>query len=200
MVLINKIMKMLNRQECEDGLLYAKVAEQKYKLEPSADAAHNLAKMFFKKKQFSKSKGYFEKSIALEEDAEVKADLHYKMAIILLSENELIASRKHAYAAIKNKANWGQPYIVIGKVYVAAIKTFPGKAHEKQAVYWVAIDKFMKAKSVDPECAVEANKAIKTYSKYFPAKEEGFMQGLKEGESYKVGSWINETTKIRLNP
>ncbi|MDE5420102.1 hypothetical protein L3049_19090 [Labilibaculum sp. DW002] len=56
MVLINKIMKMLNRQECEDGALYAKVAEQKYKLEPSADAAHNLAKMFIKKKQFSKSK------------------------------------------------------------------------------------------------------------------------------------------------
>ncbi len=200
MVLINKIMKMLNRQECEDGALYAKVAEQKYKLEPSADAAHNLAKMFFKKKQFSKSKGYFEKSIALEGDAEIKADLHYKMAIILLSENKLVASRKHAYAAIKNKANWGQPYIVIGKVYIAGIKTFPGKAHEKQAVYWVAIDKFMKAKSVDPECAVEANKAIQTYSKYFPGKEEGFMQGLKEGDSYKVGSWINETTKVRLNP
>ncbi|MGZ2371246.1 hypothetical protein ACXR6G_15815 [Ancylomarina sp. YFZ004] len=199
MVLINKIMKMLNRQECEDGALYAKVAEQKYKLEPSADAAHNLAKMFFTKKQYSKSKDYFKKSIALEEDAEVKAELHYKMAIILISENDLIASRKHAYAAIKNKPNWGQPYIVIGRAYVAAIKTFPGKAHEKQAVYWVAIDKFMKAKSVDPECAVEANKLIHTYSKYFPAKEEAFMQGLKEGETYKVGSWINETTKIRLN-
>ena len=200
MVLINKIMKMLNRQECEDGALYAKVAEQKYKLEPSADAAHNLAKMFFKKKQFSKSKGYFEKSIALEEDVEVKAEIHYKLAIILLSENNLVSSRKNSFAAIKNKPNWGLPYIVIGKCYIAAIKTFPGKAHEKQALYWVAIDKFMKAKSVDPECAVEANKLIKTYSKYFPGKEEGFMQGLKEGGSYKVGSWINETTKVRLNP
>jgi len=199
MVLINKIMKMLNRQECEDGALYAKVAEQKYKLEPSADAAHNLAKMFIKKKQFSKSKEYLSKSIGLEEDAEVKADLHFKLASILLMEHNLVASRSNALAAIKNKPNWGQPYLLIGKCYAAGSKEFPGKMHEKQAVYWVAVDKFMKAKSVDPECAEEANKLIQTYSKYFPAKEEAFMQGLKEGETYKVGDWINETTKIRLN-
>lgn len=199
MVLINKIMKMLNRQECEDGALYAKVAEQKYKLEPSADAAHNLAKMFIKKKQFSKSKEYLQKSIDLEEDAEIKADLYFKLASINFMNLKLTSARKNARAAIKNMPNWGQPYILIGKCYAASSKTFPGKAYEKQAVYWVAVDKFKKAKSVDPECAVDANKWIKTYSKYFPRKEEAFMQGLKEGESYKVGGWINETTKIRLN-
>ncbi|MDE5423248.1 tetratricopeptide repeat protein [Ancylomarina sp. DW003] len=199
MVLINKIMKMLNRQECEDGALYAKVAEQKYKLEPSADAAHNLAKMFIKKKQFSKSKEYLQKSIDLEEDAEIKADLYFKLASINFMNFKLTSARKNARAAIKNMPNWGQPYILIGKCYAASSKTFPGKAYEKQAVYWVAVDKFKKAKSVDPECAVDANKWIKTYSKYFPRKEEAFMQGLKEGESYKVGGWINETTKIRLN-
>ncbi|MCZ4693863.1 tetratricopeptide repeat protein [Ancylomarina euxinus] len=199
MVLIDKIMKMLNRQECEDGALYAKVAEQKYRLEPSADAAHDLAKMFIKKKQFSKSKEYIQKSIELEGDAEVKADLHFKLGSILLMENNLVDSKKNALDAIKNKPNLGNAYLLIGKCYAAASKDFPGKLHEKQALYWVAVDKFMKAKSVDPECAVEANKLIQTYSKYFPAKEEAFMQGLKEGETYKIGSWINETTKIRLN-
>ena len=200
MVLINKIMKMLNRQECEDGALYAKVAEQKYKLEPSADAAHNLAKMFIKKKQFSKSKGYIQKSIDLEEESEVKADLYFKLASIILMEGNLSAAKKNALAAIKNKPNWGKPYLLIGKCYAAAHKTFKGKAYEKQALYWVAVDKFMKAKSVDSECATEANQLIKTYSKYFPAKEEAFMQGLKEGGTHKIGSWINETTKVRLNP
>lgn len=199
MVLINKIMKMLNRQECEDGALYAKVAEQKYKLEPSADAAHNLARMFIKKKQFSKSKEYIQKSIDLEEEAEVKAGLYIKLATIQFMQNNLPATKKNALNAIKSNPNLGQAYLLIGRSYAAASKTFPGKPHEKQALYWVAVDKFKKAKSVDSECAVEANKLITTYSKYFPAKEEAFMQGLKEGESYKVGSWINETTKIRLN-
>lgn len=199
MVLINKIMKMLNRQECEDGALYAKVAEQKYNLEPSADAAHNLAKMFIKKKQFSKSKEYLAKSIELEEDAEIKADLHFKLGSIDLMQHKLTAAKKNALSAAKYKANWGQPYLLIGKCYAAGSKDFPGKVHEKQALYWAAVDKFMKAKSVDSECAAEANKLIKTYSKYFPAKEEAFMQGLKEGETYKIGSWVNETTKVRLN-
>ncbi len=199
MVLINKIMKMLNRQECEDGALYAKVAEQKYNLEPSADAAHNLAKMFIKKKQFSKSKEYLAKSIELEEDAEIKADLHFKLGSIDLMQHKLTAAKKNALSAAKYKANWGQPYLLIGKCYAAGSKDFPGKVHEKQALYWAAVDKFMKAKSVDSECAAEANKLIKTYSKYFPRKEEAFMQGLKEGETYKIGSWVNETTKVRLN-
>jgi tetratricopeptide (TPR) repeat protein len=155
--------------------------------------------MFIKKKQFSKSKEYLQKSIDLEEDAEIKADLYFKLASINFMNLKLTSARKNARAAIKNMPNWGQPYILIGKCYAASSKTFPGKAYEKQAVYWVAVDKFKKAKSVDPECAVDANKWIKTYSKYFPRKEEAFMQGLKEGESYKVGGWINETTKIRLN-
>lgn len=199
MVLINKIMKMLNRQECEEGVLYAKVAEQKYKLEPSADAAHNLAKMFIKKKQFSKSMGYLEKSISLEEDAEVKADLHFKLGSILLMQHKLVAVRKNALAAIKFKSNWGQPYILIGKAYAAFSKEYSKKPVERGSVYWVAVDKFKKAKSVDPECAEEAQKLINTYSKYFPGKENAFFEGLKEGDTYKVGAWINETTKVRLN-
>jgi len=199
MVLINKIMKMLNRQECEDGALYAKVAEQKYKLEPSADAAHNLAKMFIKKKQFTKSMEYLNKSISLEEDAEVKADLHFKLGSILLMQHKLVDARKNALAAIKLKSNWGQPYLLIGKAYAAFSKDYSKKPVEKASVYWVAVDKFKKAKSVDPECAEEAQKLINTYSKYFPGKENAFFEGLKEGDTYKVGAWINETTKVRLN-
>jgi hypothetical protein len=59
MVLINKIMKMLNRQECEDGALYAKVAEQKYKLEPSADAAHTWLRCLSRKSSFLKVRNIF---------------------------------------------------------------------------------------------------------------------------------------------
>ncbi len=198
MVLINKIMKLLNRQQCEDDIFYAKVAEQKYKLDPNADAAHNLAKMFIKKKQFSKSKEYLIKSVDLETDPETKADLYFKLANIVFMEKDLPGAKKYALSAISNNPKWGQPYLLIGKCYVTASSTFPGKPHEKQALYWVAVDKFLKARSVDPECVIEANKLIKTYSKYFPGKEEGFMQGLKDGDSYKVGSWINETTTVRL--
>jgi len=198
MVLINKILRMLNRQECEDGALYAKVAERKYELEPNADAAHNLAKMFIKKKEFTKSKEYLTKSIELEENVDAKADLHFKLASILLMQSKYSAAKSNALKAIRLKPNWGQPYLLIGKAYAAYSKNYGSTPLEKQSVYWVAVDKFIKAKAVDSECAEEARGLINTYSKYFPRKEEAFFEGIKEGDTYKVGAWINESTKARL--
>jgi len=199
MVLINKILRMLNRQECEDGALYAMVAERKYELEPNADAAHNLAKMFIKKKEFGKSKGYLEQAIELEEDADIKADLHYKLAYILLSQNQLSASKSNALKAASLKSGWGAPYLLIGKAYASYSKKYGTTSLDHQKVYWVAVDKFLKAKAIDSECAEEARELINTYSKYFPGKEEAFFEGIKNGDVVKIGDWINETTKARLN-
>jgi tetratricopeptide (TPR) repeat protein len=199
MVLINKILRMLNRQECEEGALYAKVAERKYELEPNADAAHNLAKMFIKKKEFGKSKGYLEQAIELEEDADIKADLHFKLANIHFFNNNYPAVKKHALKAAGLRSGWGQPYLLIGKAYAAYSKKYGSKPIEHQYVYWVAVDKFKRAKAIDPDCAAEANKQIATWSKYFPNKENAFFEGIKDGDVIKVGDWINETTKARLN-
>jgi tetratricopeptide (TPR) repeat protein len=199
MVLINKILRMLNRQECEDGALYAMVAERKYELEPNADAAHNLAKMFIKKKEFGKSIGYLEQAIELEEDADIKADLHFKLANIHFFNNNYPAVKKHALKAASLRSGWGQPYLLIGKAYAAYSKKYGTKPIEHQYVYWVAVDKFKKAKAVDSDCAEEANKQIATWSKYFPNKENAFFEGIKDGDVIKVGDWINETTKARLN-
>ncbi len=198
MVLINKILRMLNRQECEDGALYAEVAVRKYELEPNADAAHNLAKMFIKKKEFDKSKEYLAKSIELEQDADTKADLHFKLATILLMQSQYSSAKSNALKAAEYRPTWGKPYLLIGKAYAAYSKNYGASALEKQSVYWVAVDKFLKAKAIDPECSEEARELINTYSKYFPRKEEAFFEGIKEGDTFKVGDWINESTKARL--
>ncbi|GAB7086388.1 lipopolysaccharide assembly protein LapB [Marinifilum fragile] len=199
MVLINKILRMLNRQECEDGALYAMVAERKYELEPNADAAHNLAKMFIKKKEFGKSKDYLEQAIELEEDAEIKADLHYKLASIQFLQGQLSASKSNALKAADLKQNWGLPYILIGKTYASYSQKYGSSDLDHKKVFWVAVDKFKKAKAIDPECAADAQKLISDYSRHFPGKEEAFFEGIKNGDVVKIGDWINETTKARLN-
>jgi tetratricopeptide (TPR) repeat protein len=199
MKLINKILRMLNRQECEDGALYAKVAERKFELEPNADAAHNLARMFAKKKQFSKAKEYFTQAIELEEREDVKADLHFKLASINFYNKQYSAVKSNALKAAQYRPGWGEPYILIGQAYAAYSKNYGTKPLEKLAVYWVAVDKFKKAKAIDPECAEKARELIKKYSQHFPRKEDAFFEGIKEGQSYKIGDWINETTKARLN-
>ena len=57
----------------------------------------------------------------------------------------------------------------------------------------------VKARNVDPSIADEANKAIATYSSYFPTLERLFFNEIKEGSSYNVGCWIGETTIVRAS-
>jgi hypothetical protein len=55
----------------------------------------------------------------------------------------------------------------------------------------------VKAKNVDPAFASEANKMINQYARFMPNKEDVFIRGLKPGEKFYVGCWIQESTTIR---
>lgn len=107
-------------------------------------------------------------------------------------------SRKYARAAAKVKPNWGDPYILIGKLYASSGPLCgPGTGFDSQIVTWPAIDAFNKAKKIDPSVSAEANMWIATYRKYMPSKEDLFLRSIKEGSSYTVGCWINERTTVR---
>jgi hypothetical protein len=66
-----------------------------------------------------------------------------------------------------------------------------------KCVYYAAIDKFQRAKNVDPSCAEEANKLISTYSAHTPKPEDLFFLGYKKGDNVNIGGWIGETVTIR---
>jgi tetratricopeptide (TPR) repeat protein len=107
-------------------------------------------------------------------------------------------SRKKALEAASYRPNWGEPYILIGKLYASSGPLCgPGRGWDSQIVTWPAIDKFKYAKKIDPSVATEANKWINQYRQYMPSKEDVFIRNLKAGSSFKVGCWINESTTIR---
>lgn len=94
-------------------------------------------------------------------------------------------------------------YLLIGMAYAASkpysSADYAGKAPIlNKTVFWAAVDKFNKAKAIDPDCADAANKLISAYSKYFPTKEERFdLPNEFSGATFTVGGWINEKTTIR---
>jgi hypothetical protein len=88
-------------------------------------------------------------------------------------------------------------YMLIGDIYVASTRTFDGTGIEKAAIFWVACDYYNKARK-GFDCAADAVTKASDYRKYFPNKEDAFMEGLKDGQSYRVGGWINETTTVRF--
>ena len=107
-------------------------------------------------------------------------------------------ARKYARKAAGFRPGWGAPYILIGKLYASSGPLCgPGTGWDSQVVTWPAIDMWNKAKSMDSSVAGDANKLIRKYSKYMPSVEDIFQRNLKKGSSYKVGCWIQESTKIR---
>ncbi len=198
--LLKKITSFLMDAGCEQETeLYAKSAEKLYELEPSAEAAFKLAKLFVKKEQLDKAISYYRKAIELEEDLLIKSDYHYQLANVLFVKKQYPEARKEALLAAKSKEGWGMPYILIGKMYATSSKMCANDQNiDGEAVFWLAVDMFIKAKQVDPDVSLEADKLISDYKQYYPNKEKAFFYGITENQRYTVGCWINETTTVRF--
>lgn len=197
--LLKKITMLLDRYECTDSDLFVKSSENLYKLEPSAESAYMVAKLYLKKADYDKASGYYKEAIEQQTDSLLLSKYYYELATLSHAKGGMgQTARGYAYKAIANNPTDGNPYILIGLIYAAATKECSADEFEQKAIYWLVVDQFIKAKSVDPEVAEDANKEIATYSQYFPNKEEAFFRDITEGIEYEVGCWINKTTKARF--
>jgi tetratricopeptide (TPR) repeat protein len=133
------------------------------------------------------------------EDAKKKAELILLAAkVYYVHLKNFSRARQLALEAATIRPNWGEPYLIIGRMYASSGPLCgPGRGWESQVVVWVAIDAWMKAKNTDPAFAAEANKMINQYARFMPNKEDVFIRGLKSGEKFFVGCWIQESTLIR---
>jgi len=194
---LRKAVTFMGTLDCEDNPFYAEVAEELYLNDPSAHAAYSLAALFVIREDYNKAYKYYQEAVEKEENPEVKADYYYQLGVITNTKLEKPQeARGYGLEAVRLKPTWGDPYILIGDTYVASKNCFEDD-FEKTTIYWAAVDKFIKAKSVDQAVSKRANERISTYSRYFPDVETIFFYSLKEGDQYTVGCWINEKTTVR---
>ncbi len=149
--------------------------------------------------QFAEAVDFFKEYVNGSDDPEKRAK--YNLLIAKLYYRDLKnfqLARKFALAAAADKPNWGEPYILVGKLYASSGPLCgPGTGWDSQIVTWPAIDKWQYAKKVDPSSAGEANKLINTYRRYMPKKEDIFFRKIKAGDSFRVNCWIGENTRVR---
>lgn len=196
---LKRINKLLGNGDCTDSDLFYATSEELHKISPEASSARGLAKMYLKQNDIEKCLSYYEEAIKLEENNNDKGKYYYEMAFVLFSNNNLAGAKNAAINAAQLRPNWGAPYILIAKLYATGARNIGDKDYEKKAGYWAAVDKLQKAKSVDESEAIqkEATDLIRQYSQYFPSKEDLFFEGIKDGSSYRVGGFINESTTVR---
>lgn len=195
---LKSISALLRRNECIDLPLYASVAEKLYKLDPTADAAYSLAIMFLKRQDFDKTETYLKEAIDKSDDNVAKGDYYMRMAQLRLAKKQYAAAKSAAMETLKVNPSNGAALILIGKAYAAYSSNYGEDAFDHASVFWAAVDKFQRAKQVDPSTTDEANKLIALYSQHFPNKDEAFFRSVTDGATVKIGDWIGETTTARF--
>lgn len=195
---LKNMLRVLGKQDCTDGDLYARASEKLYALDPSPEAAFNMARLFMKRDEFNKAKEYYQNAIAAETDKELLAKYYYELAAFTFAkEANYQQARTYARKALENNPNDGESLILIGDIYAHYSKNYGKDEFDHLSIYWLAVDYYEKAKRVDPEVFAKANSRINTYRVYFPDKETLFFGGYQDGQVITYGSWINETSRVR---
>jgi len=188
---------LLSRRECTDSPIFATVAKKLYEEEPNARSAYALGLLMSKQKKYSESAKYLKQAVELCEDCPDMEKYLLKASKAIYFENQYKSSASYARKALALNPNSGEAYLIIGMAIASSAPDCSSDDIQKSAVYWLAIDYFYKAKSVDPSVAEQANKYISTYKKYYASKEAVFFANLKEGDTFMVDCW-GENTKVKI--
>lgn len=194
--LLKKITSMLDKKGCTDSQLFFDASVKLNEIEPSPNSSLMIGKMLIKKENYQESVRYLEDALQIEDD-DTKSDVFLLLATAHRQIQNFVTARKYALQVLDLKPNSGHAYLLIGDMYAASASDCGDNDLTKKVAYWAAVDKYMRAKQVDPEVAEIAQSRISTFSQQFPNSETIFFYDLKEGDTYTVECWINEKTTVR---
>jgi tetratricopeptide (TPR) repeat protein len=194
---VKMIITLLSKKECTDTELYYESAEAYNKLNPSSTASYGLARVYYSKNDMEKAMQFFKDAVDTETDAENKSRYLCEFGSLFLKEGKRNEAINYAKRAISASPRNGNAYMLLGTAY-AGIQGCGDDEVGKRAIFWVAVDQFVRAKQLDPSLAPEANKLINTYSQHFPTIDDAFFLNIFDGEKYEVKCGVvNETTIVR---
>ena len=196
--LLKKITSTLDAKECTDSELFFKATEKLNMLEPSAKTSYLMGKMMMsKKKDYKKAIEYFKKAIELYDEEAPKEAAYIMTAVAYMQLKQYPQARTYARKALSINPNNGKAYIIIGDAYANSKAMCQDKELPENAVYWLAVDYYQKAKKVDPSVASLAASKINALRPHFPNTEKAFFYGLTKGKKVTINCWINESTTVR---
>ena len=176
---------------------YASATNAARQAEFEANNPAMLAKKAYDSGDYAGAIAKYDAAINGETDPSKKAGYMFSKASIQGRKLKKYSdARKTALAAAKLRPNYGRPYMLIGDLYATSARNC-GDAWNQRLAIIAAIDKYNYAKSIDASVAEEASKKAGKYRSSLPDANEGFMRGVKKGDTQKVGCWIGENVKVR---
>lgn len=198
---VRKAAANLERKECHKKDEYktrpvvGQIFQENARLVGTADAYYKLAAFYFGIGQDKEGEVHLLKAIDLEQDNEKKGQYVYLLATVHFQRKEYIEARNYARRAAQLKPNWGDPFVLIGDMYRQS--SCGDDPCSKGGPAWAAADKYLHARQLDPSCADKVASRLAAVQSQYPSQSECFFLSLKDGDTFKVGCWIDETTTVR---
>ena len=192
---LKKMVLTMSKGNCITSPVFKDALELVHNAEPGAQSAYLMGNLSLRNGETEKAIEYFNEAISLYETQEQKVDCYYMLGLAYQLEQKYSEARNAALQAIKIHPNCGKAYILIGDLYASSGNRCGGDDFLPRCYNWAAADKYAKAAAVDPSCAETAN--AKRAKLAFPTKQDRFVRGLQDGQSFHVGCWIQENTTVR---
>ncbi|MGB0424498.1 MAG: tetratricopeptide repeat protein, partial [Flavobacteriales bacterium] len=190
-----KALKLMNGKDCTESDFYLDLADTVHMADPTHESAYAVGMGYLKKDEFSKSLNYFEQAVELCGDCPDLEKYLLRAGQVASVLKQTSKARSYANKVLKINPNSGDAYLLIGDAVATGAKQCADGGIGERAVYWVAVDYYYKAKSVDSSVADKAQKKINSYSGQFPTKEDLFTYGIAVGSTFDT--CLGVSTKVR---
>ena len=195
---LNGILTLFKSLDCRETEAYYTASTYSFNIQPTAEAASGLGRMYFAKGEYGKAIEYLNECIKLTENRSENDDEYLILAYAYNKLNNDAKVKECCKMSLQINPNQGTPYILLASIYASA--RVSDDPILQKSVYWAAVDQLRKGREVETKQSVldQINKLISQYSQYFPTKEQVFMHdAISEGQSYHVGGIVGETTTVR---
>lgn len=192
--LAKKVFGLLLERGCGDSPYIEVAAKIIQKTEPTEGIAKVLAQRAFGRKDYESASAFYMEALNLSSDNEKKADLQMNIAQLNIALGKKPEARSAALEAAKldpSKAN--EAYTYVANMYMNSFDDCSKKESmiDDRSIFMAAYDMYQKAGNT--KGMAEAKAQLPTISDIFTVNKQ-------EGESIKVGCWINVTTTIKTRP
>ncbi|MDD4756063.1 MAG: hypothetical protein PHG29_08270, partial [Prolixibacteraceae bacterium] len=121
---IKSMLRRLGKANCEETPLFSQATEKLYELDPSAEAAFNMARRYLKRNDIPKAKEYYKQAMEQETDNSRLSEYYYEYAtFVFAKENSLSEARNYARKALELNPEHCQALMLIGDIYVSASRS-----------------------------------------------------------------------------
>lgn len=191
--LAKRIIALSLNYNCSKSPLFLTAAITLQTHEPTYSMAKIIAIKSDAARDYDVAQKYYQEALELAQNNSQRSEIQYGLANHYRARGIKSSARNSALEAVKLDASKRDAYKLVGDLYMTSYddcRQGVSKVDDR-AVFLAAYEMYQRAGD---------SRGMSNAEKQFPSIEEMFELSMKEGQTIKVGCWINETVTLKRRP